>query len=406
MTTVLITDGNQRSALAITRSLGAAGFQMIVGDETVKNLSCASKYRRACFNYPSPYHNEADYVDALLNAVIKYRVDFIIPVTDISSVVISKHIGRLPPSVAVCMPSEDIYWAASDKAQLHRLAEKMGVPQPTRYYVQDMAQYKALRNEITFPCVLKPDRSIVKQGEGYAKTLVSRVDNIAQIDNLVQKNGVLTNSFMIQDVIQGEGVGVFVLCDHGEAQVTFCHKRIREKPPWGGVSVVRESIKVDPTIEALAKKLLREVCWHGVAMVEFKVCTKTGTPYLMEINGRFWGSLQLAIDAGIDFPRLLIDLYSGKEIFAQKSYRVGVKSRWFLGDVDHMLIRIKNRKRLDGELPGLGKTLLDFLVLWKTNMFYEVESFRDPGPSFYEVKSYFKSVISSGLKKMPIIKRN
>ena len=53
--------------------------------------------------------------------------------------------------------------------------------------------------------------------------------------------------------------------------------------------------------QRLKQELLDELNWHGVAMVEFKV-TEDGTPYLMEINTRFWGSLQLAIDAGVDFP--------------------------------------------------------------------------------------------------------
>ena len=82
----------------------------------------------------------------------------------------------------------------------------------------------------------------------------------------------------------------------------FAHKRLRERPPWGGVSVLSESAEPDPRLKALARQLLDDACWHGVAMVEFKVAPD-GTPYLMEINTRFWGSLQLAIDAGVDFPR-------------------------------------------------------------------------------------------------------
>jgi predicted ATP-grasp superfamily ATP-dependent carboligase len=58
--------------------------------------------------------------------------------------------------------------------------------------------------------------------------------------------------------------------------------------------------------------LLGQFDWQGVAMVEFKVEANTGTPYLLEVNGRFWGSLQLAIDAGVDFPALLVDAATGK----------------------------------------------------------------------------------------------
>jgi len=69
------------------------------------------------------------------------------------------------------------------------------------------------------------------------------------------------------------------------------------------------------------------MAWHGVAMVEFKV-SADGTPYLMEVNARFWGSLQLAIDAGVDFPWLLYQLATGRDVESDDDYVTGVKSRW------------------------------------------------------------------------------
>jgi predicted ATP-grasp superfamily ATP-dependent carboligase len=74
-------------------------------------------------------------------------------------------------------------------------------------------------------------------------------------------------------------------------------------------------------------------------MVEYKMEARTGTPYLMEINGRFWGSLQLAIDAGVDFPNLLLALSHGQSPAPITEYRIGVRNRWWWGDVDHLLAR-------------------------------------------------------------------
>ena len=83
-------------------------------------------------------------------------------------------------------------------------------------------------------------------------------------------------------------------------RAVFAHRRLREKPPSGGVSVYRESVAPDPSLVARAAALLAGLGWRGVAMVEMKTDARTGTPYLMEVNGRFWGSLQLAVDAGVD----------------------------------------------------------------------------------------------------------
>ena len=68
------------------------------------------------------------------------------------------------------------------------------------------------------------------------------------------------------------------------------------------MSVYRESVAADPDLVRRSRALLDAFGWCGVAMVEYKLDERTGTPYLMEVNGRFWGSLQLAIDAGVDFP--------------------------------------------------------------------------------------------------------
>ncbi len=45
-------------------------------------------------------------------------------------------------------------------------------------------------------------------------------------------------------------------------------------------------------------------------MLELKVDDADGTPRIMEMNPRFWGSLALALRAGVDFPWLLYQLAS------------------------------------------------------------------------------------------------
>src|SRR6185436_4020752 len=124
-------------------------------------------------------------------------------------------------------------------------------------------------------------------GTGYA---TRAEDLFARLDSLEPA----VFPLLIQERIIGPGVGVFVCCDGSDVLATFAHRRIREKPPSGGVSVLCESAAVDPIAKEHAIALLRAMQWRGVAMVEFKQNDSDGTLRLMEINGRFWGSLQLA----------------------------------------------------------------------------------------------------------------
>jgi hypothetical protein len=134
-------------------------------------------------------------------------------------------------------------------------------------------------------------------------------------------------------------------------------------------------------------------------MVEYKVEESTGTPYLMEINGRFWGSLQLAIDAGVDFPRILMELAMGGKPAPVMSYREGIRSRWWWGDVDHLILRLC---RSDSDLslppgsPSRGRAILDFMKLWRPGDQSEVLRFADPRPFLKESWTWIKSSASPG----------
>lgn len=118
-------------------------------------------------------------------------------------------------------------------------------------------------------------------------------------------------------------------------------------------------------------------------MVEYKLDAVRGTPYLMEINGRFWGSLQLALDAGVDFPGLLVRAGLGETVNPDLAYRAGVRSRWFWGDVDHLIARLRHSARhlaLPLQAPGRGRAIIDFLAAWGPHSREEVFRWTDPLP--------------------------
>ena len=196
---------------------------------------------------------------------------------------------------------------------------------------------------------------------------------------------------LLQERIDGAGVGVFVLMRDDEVLAAFAHRRLREKPPSGGVSVLRESIALDPKLRDLSVALLRGFAWEGPAMVEYKV-DSTGKPYIMEINGRFWGSLQLAIDAGVDFPHMLISAATGEHVQPVTSYRTGVRSRWFLGDVDHLLLRLRHSPKaleLEEQAPSRAQAVADFIKAFGPTSRSEVFRLSDPAPGFRELVEWF-----------------
>ncbi len=137
---------------------------------------------------------------------------------------------------------------------------------------------------------------------------------------------------------EGPGIGVSFLLD-GSHQVRagFVHRRLREYPVTGGPSTLRESYTHEQAY-ADALRLLQDLKLVGVAMVEFKIDTRTGQANLLEVNPRFWGSLALAVDAGVNFPLLWTLMALGEDFAPITSYRLGHRCRWLLpGDILHFL---------------------------------------------------------------------
>jgi predicted ATP-grasp superfamily ATP-dependent carboligase len=392
---VLVTDGNQRSALAAVRALGRAGIDVIVGETETPSLAGRSRYAARAFRYPSPFDDEHGFVDAIERTAAETRADLILPMTDITSAVLAEQRDRLERYARVAVADPQAFWRASDKVALHRLADELGVPNPTVRYVESAREVGAF-DDLPFPCVVKPARSRLKTGDGWVKTAVMRAETPADLQRLLDTKPELQHPFMLQRQIAGDGVGVFALCDHGEMKIVFAHRRIREKPPWGGVSVLREAVQPDPAAVDYAERLLRRLRWHGVAMVEFKKDAATGTVHLMEVNARFWGSLQLSIDAGLNFPLHLVRLYEGKEVPVRPQYAVGQRSRWLLGDLDHVLLRLKSNGAAPADAPSMPALMLDFFRFFRKDTRLEVESLSDPGPSLYEIRRYARDLIGRG----------
>ncbi|MGQ0665539.1 MAG: carboxylate--amine ligase [Nitrospiraceae bacterium] len=385
---VLLTDGDQRAALAATRALGGSGIETFVGESYIPNLAAMSRHCAKAVVYPSPFLDEKGFVECVSEIAKRYAIDLIIPVTDVTSAILAEQRSVLEKYTQVAVVDVETFWRASDKNALCRLADRIGIPTPTLSYIEHPDEVLQYADKVEYPCVVKPARARIKTGGKWLRTSVYRVSSKSALLQLFENNVALSYPCMIQKEIRGEGYGIFVLCEKGEIVMKFAHRRLREKPPWGGVSVLRESIRAEQIMEQYAQRLLRELQWHGVGMVEFKRETNSGGYYLMEINGRLWGSLQLAIDSGLNFPFFMVQLYKGGSVSAPQDYRIGIRSRWLLGDVDHLLARFRGKEESADHLPSLRDTLKDFMKFYQPNTYNEIESWDDPWPSVHEAKQY------------------
>jgi predicted ATP-grasp superfamily ATP-dependent carboligase len=387
--TVFVTDGNERPALAIVRALGRRGISVLVGHDQSVSLASSSKYCARQITYPSPHQDRAAFDRFLIDFLSRERIDVVMPVTDVTTHAVCANQDAVRQHSAIAAPPLEAFEFVSNKGALIGRAAQCGVPVPPTHFVAGFGALLDVVGNVQYPAVIKPVRSRIPTNGGWRAATVHYARSEAELRQIYRDTPYLcTHPSLIQQRIVGAGVGVFLLFDRGRLVAEFAHRRLREKPPAGGVSVLRESTAVDPRLRAYANRILGPIGWHGAVMMEYKEDHRTGELFLMEVNGRFWGSLQLAIDAGIDFPHLVCELALGHAPTAVPSYQTGVKSRWLLGDLDHLCLRLFKSDR-ELQLPPLAasrlRTCVEFMKFVQPKLHYEVACRDDLHPFLYEL---------------------
>jgi predicted ATP-grasp superfamily ATP-dependent carboligase len=260
--------------------------------------------------------------------VREHAVDLVLPVTDATILPLSAARERFSGVSRLALPEPEALEAAWDKLATVELGARLGIPVPRTCLARTAEEALACAPEIGWPLVMKPRRSCVLSDTGLEAFHVAFARDAEELERRMRGFEGRCD-VLLQAYSGGAGTGVELVCHEGRPLAAFQHERLREVPVHGGASSFRRSVPLDPVLYAHSTRLLAALGWSGIAMVEFKVggCG----PKLMEINGRPWGSLPLAIASGVDFPRLLAEivLHGGPqgELAPPGEYALGVRSR-------------------------------------------------------------------------------
>ena len=362
---VFLTDAHWRKSLAAVRALGVNGIRVTVGESTRLATAAFSRYCHRMIVYPSPLFNPPDFVNFLCRELTRHSYQMLLPMEDETTFLISKYHSEFSRRTYLPIPSFEKLQFASRKDKILKLAEDKGIPIPKTWYIDHITQLNDLKDSLPYPVVIKPRKSAGAVGVSYPKNS----------NELIKQYLTIHQRFpypLIQELIpsRGNGYGAsFLMGENGEVKASFVHKRLREYPVTGGASTLRESVRHDD-VRDMAHTLLKTLDWFGVAMVEFKMDPRDGIPKLMEINPRFWGSLSLAVAAGVNFPYLLLKMSRGENFKPVEHYQIGIKCRWLLpGDILHFIF---NPKRMS--------LLPEFFNFWDKKTSYDILSLKDPLP--------------------------
>lgn len=405
---ILVTDAHELAGIGAVRSLGRAGYR-VTGFYSEAALRAdgmppglppvgGSRYAAVVRAAPDPWTEQRAFAQALLAAARSGQFAALLPVSEAALIATQSIRAELPAELLLLMPRAEHLRYTLSKFHLNQAARQLGVPIPRTAFIFDgepqspweLSGLAGLR----YPLIVKTDNHLLPGGQ-YQRGRTLLVREPAQTTAALLACREAGGAIIVQEHIAGRGAGAFVLRAHGQTLLRFAHRRLHEVPYTGGVSSLRASIH-DPDLLALAERLLGGLAYEGVAMVEFRL-DEAGRPFLMEINGRLWGSLALALHAGVDFPLAMVRAARGSTaltatatasaaaVAAPPDYPDGLRCRNVFPGELHYLRSVLGAPSAELGLGAKAAAVAEFLLLFlDPRVRYDYLWWQDPLPGIIQ----------------------
>jgi len=364
--------------LTVVRELGEHGLPVLALSSKSDCLARHSRHASAFDRIDGPL---ADCLPALCE---KHRPLAIMAISEHHLVELAQLKGALGDTMVLC-PDADKLDTVLDKRRTLEIAAGIGIDVPLSWQPLAGQDRAAQAAKLSWPVAIKwadPGEVAARlEALGLPLEKVEYAGTQEALLAILSRYDPLGLYPLVQEWCPGEGLGQMLHMRDGRATLAFQHRRLREWPPTGGVSSFCEAI--DPALHAAqmekSEQLLRAIGWQGPAMVEYRHDPATGRHKLMEINGRFWGSIALAYHCGAHFAweQVRCEALGRSETGTFRPYR-NRRARYAIPDAKHLVAVLR-----DGSLPlprRIGFALRFFADFLDPRVRYYVWSWRDPMP--------------------------
>lgn len=377
-----------KQSLAAVRSLGKAGLRVAAGESTAQLHSSLplpafqSRYCQRTIVLPDLTTDEAAFISAVTEFVREHSPRVILPSGDISIAVLRRYRDQLADlGCVVALASEDALDLANDKDRTLALAEQLGIAYPRSVRIGSLKDLPGAVTEFGFPFVLKPT---VSWNGGAVDRLVP-VDVIDEAEAREATERILKAgaAVLAQEWVPGRREGVTLFIADEEVLAACGHVAHRTTPPLGGASAVRESIQAPADTLDAAVRLAKAMGLRGSCEVEFRRDAEN-VPQLMEVNARLAGTIENAVQAGVDLPMMTWCWATGRPVARVSAYRSGVRTRWLHGDLRWLWQNWKRTGRPDG--MSRARSVYTFLSEFGRTRHYDFFDRSDLRPFLAELR--------------------
>ena len=390
----ILLGGDTPIGLTVVRELGEQGVPVHVIARSKRGLGLYSRWA-ATRHIRSG--DDAQTVDLLNRIAQVHGARYIMAVSETDLLALRSAVdeNRLV-GLGILVPPLEQLRLVNDKLATYNVAREIGIPVPRGWQPRDRREAEDIPGDFTYPCILKwrDPASIAERLRQGALPLL-KAEYCYSRDELaasLSRYHAIGQYPVAQAYARGIGLGHMLFMHKGEALLSFQHIRRAEWPPEGGVSTVCSSLPLSfhPEWVTQSAALLRRIGWEGAAMVEYRYDRKTDTRALMEINGRFWGSLPLAYHARAHFAWLTYSVLGLNEIPKIEEYRAGVTCRYMIPETRRVLTIVFNSGFIKDRTLTISKisTVIDYIsAFFRPSVHYYVFSAKDPLPFAVDMKA-------------------
>jgi len=321
---VLVPEAHAVGMLGVIRSLGAAGYEVHACAAAGEALGFRSRF--AARSTVCPGYTDEAFISWLREYIARHAIRAILP-SEALLCAIRCHFDEFAPLIPVSADPDVVYGAIGKFSVFERLLATPGTADhlPPMLLVRpgDPAPAPDEIEALGLPVFIKADAIHSLDGDGDE---VHRIDRAAEGIERVEALRQRYSRVSVQGFVPGRGAGVYLLRWDAEVRLEFMNTCEHEVPHTGGFCSLRTSFRNDAML-ADAKAKLDALGWQGIAMLEYRWDESEGRFWLIEVNARFWAALHLALFAGVDFPRRLLDAHFGRDERADFEYRTGIRAR-------------------------------------------------------------------------------
>jgi predicted ATP-grasp superfamily ATP-dependent carboligase len=388
---VLLADASTRAGLAVMRSLGRNGVRLVVVGGSPRRMISSSRFATQYIAAPAPDDQPDAFIERVAEAVSRYDVRLVIPMTDGALVLCDRHRDAFPPRASLAAAPSSAVRNVLDKRKNLETARHLGVPCPAQFELKHREQIPEMIERLGLPVVLKHPgyRADGTRAPFDFRWLVAR--DRRELETFVQRSSASGELPLFQEHVTGTVHNVCCFASSGAIVALHEYRGIRR---LAGASVFREIIRPTPALADYAQRLLRELRWEGVAHVGFFLRESDGDVRYMETNARFWASVEGSIRINWDFPYWAYRYFIDGDLPRPPPLAIGSRSCWHYGDLELLIKRVR-RKEQEGTRASPARSLRDYLAGFGPGIHPDVFMLGDPLPAVFEYLVGLRSAIAT-----------